>query len=54
VFEAYDKDLVSSDLLGTSDPLDFIDYVEDDKVHEFKLELFEDNGQKNGHLILTT
>lgn len=33
LFEAYDKDLVSSDLLGVTDPIDFEDYVEDDRVH---------------------
>jgi Ca2+-dependent lipid-binding protein len=44
IFEAYDKDLVSSDLLGVCDPLDFEDYVEDDRVHEFDLELFDDKG----------
>ena len=54
VFEALDKDLVSSDLLGVSDALDFEDYVEDDRVHEFDLELYDDKGQKAGNLRLST
>ena len=54
MFEALDKDLVSSDLLGVSDALDFEDYVEDDRVHEFDLELYDDKGQKAGNLRLST
>ena len=53
VFEAYDKDLVSSDLLGATDPLDFIDYCEDDRVHEFDLELFEPKGAPAGRIKLS-
>jgi len=45
---------VSSDLLGVSDALDFEDYVEDDRVHEFDLELYDDKGQKAGNLRLST
>ena len=41
MFEAFDKDLTSSDLLGETDPVDYIDIVADDRVHEFNLELFE-------------
>lgn len=54
VFEAYDKDIMSSDLLGFTDPLDFIDYAEDDKVHEFDLELFEPKGALAGRVKLST
>ena len=54
MFEAYDKDLASSDLLGSTDPLDLVDYVGDDKVNEFDLELFEKNGQKAGNVRLST
>lgn len=54
VFEAYDKDLMSSDLLGATDPLDFIDYCEDDRVHEFDLELFEPKGAPAGRIKLST
>ena len=54
MFEAYDKDLVGSDLLGATDPLDFVDYVGDEKVNEFNLELFDDKGQKAGNVKLST
>lgn len=54
VFEAYDKDPLSSDLLGVTDPLDFEDYVEDDRVHDFDLVLFEENGQKAGNVLIST
>ena len=30
VFEAYDKDLMSSDLLGATDPLDYVEMVQDE------------------------
>jgi hypothetical protein len=33
VFEAYDKDLASSDLLGATDPLDFAEIVQDEQLH---------------------
>jgi hypothetical protein len=42
--EAYDKDVLSSDLLGVADPIDFIDYASDDKVHEHKVEIFQKTG----------
>jgi len=45
---------MSSDLLGMADPLDFEDYAEDDRVHEFDLELFEPKGAKAGNLKLST
>lgn len=54
VFEAFDKDLTSSDLLGETDPVDYIDIVADDRVHEFTLELFEKNGQRNGTIKVST
>jgi len=40
--------------LGATDPLDFVDYVGDEKVHEFDLELFEKKGQKVGNVKLST
>lgn len=54
MFEAYDKDLMSSDLLGATDPLDFVDYCEDDRVHEFDLELYEPKGALAGKVKLST
>ena len=54
VFEAYDKDMVGSDLLGATDPLDFVDYVGDENVNEFDLELFDNKGQKVGNVKLST
>lgn len=54
VFQTYDKDAFSSDLLGETDPVDIIDILDDDKVHYFELEIFEDNGQPNGKVKLST
>ena len=36
-FEAYDKDIASSDLLGATDPIDFDDLVVDENVKEMDL-----------------
>ena len=54
VFKTFDKDLASSDFLGETDPLDIIDILNDDSVHNFELELFEENGQPNGSVKLST
>jgi hypothetical protein len=54
VFEAYDKDLGSSDLLGSTDPMDFIDSLSDDKVHEFEMEIFDPKGALAGMIKLST
>lgn len=54
VFEAYDKDLASSDLLGITDPLELVECAEDDRVKEFDLELFEPKGESAGHVKLST
>ena len=39
--------------MGKTDPLDFVDYVSDDRVHDFKLELFEKNGLNNGFVTVS-
>lgn len=54
VFKTFDKDLASSDFLGETDPVDIIDILNDDSVHKFELEIFEENGQPNGKVKLTT
>lgn len=41
-------------MLGLTDPLDFIDYLSDEKVHEFDLEIFDPKGAKAGNVKLST
>ena len=45
---------MSSDKLGETDPIDFEDYVEDDRVHQFDEELYDDHGQKAGSMTFST
>ena len=45
---------MSSDKLGETDPIDFEDYVEDDRVHQFNVELYDDHGQKAGSMTFST
>lgn len=54
VFEAYDKDIASSDLLGSTDPLDVVDLVKDETVHEWSLEIFDMKGDQCGSLNIST
>lgn len=53
-FEAYDKDVAGSDLLGSADPLDFEDLVQDESLKEWTLELYDPKGEPAGHVSLST
>jgi Ca2+-dependent lipid-binding protein len=52
-FEAYDKDVASSDLLGATDPVDFEDIVQDDSLKEWNLDLFDQSGEHMGNVKLS-
>lgn len=54
IFEAYDKDVGSSDLLGFTDPLEVVDLVHTDKVQSWNIDMFEKNGEHAGSVKLTT
>ena len=51
VFRAYDKDLASSDLLGSSKPQSFLKLVENEEIQKHDLTLFE-NDKKIGQLVV--
>ena len=44
MFKTFDKDLGSSDFLGETDPIDIVDIITDDSVHDYELKIFEENG----------
>lgn len=54
MFEAYDKDLVSSDLLCFTDDIDFVDLVVDTQEKKFDLEMYEEGGAVGGRVKFTT
>ena len=53
-FEAYDKDIASSDFLGSADPLEFVDLVQDESVKEWSLDLYDAKGNIAGNMKLST
>ena len=53
-FEAFDKDLAGSDSLGKTDPIEFLELVQDENVKEWELPLYESNGKQNGFMKLST
>ena len=54
IFEAYDKDLTSSDLLGATDPIDIAEVVQDEELHQWDLKIYESTGAHCGDLKLST
>ena len=54
VFKAFDKDIGSSDLLGATDPLEFLELCTDETVKEWELPLYEAHGEQNGFIKLST
>ena len=54
IFEAYDKDIGSSDLLCKTDALDFVDLVGSSEIVKMDLELFDDKRNKAGNVIIST
>ena len=53
MLESFDKDLVSSDALGTSRPLDWLSFVHDEKPQEHQIDLYLKN-KKSGSVKFTT
>ena len=54
IFRAYDKDVGSSDLLGFTDPIDFVDIVTDEIEKKHELDMFLQDGSKAGIVMLST
>ena len=54
IFEAYDKDIGSSELLCKTDELDFVDLVTSSEITKMDLELFDDKMAKAGNVIIST
>ena len=40
-FEAYDKDVGGSDLLGCTDPIDIVDIVQNESINEHKMDIYD-------------
>ena len=47
--KAYDKDIASSDLLGSANTISFINLFQNDQLNDFDLDLFKDC-KKTGNL----
>jgi hypothetical protein len=45
---------MSSDLLGATDPLEYVEMVQDEKVREWDLKIYEKAGAYAGHLKITS
>lgn len=54
VFEAFDKDLASSDFLGKSKGISFVTLVETEDLKTHTLLLSDEDGKKAGELIVTS
>ena len=53
-FEAYDKDLTSSELLCKTEPLDYVDLLGTTEVNNMELELFDAKGNAAGKVLVST
>ena len=54
VFESYDKDILVDDHLGSSRPLMWQDFVQDEEVHSHTLDLYDRKNKKAGAIKLET
>ena len=54
IFEAYDSDVVSSELLCKCWPLDYVDLVSNTDLNKMDLDLFDSKGNKAGNIIIST
>ena len=53
VFEAYDEDPTSDDLLSKTDPIPFSDFIKSDQQQNAKFDLFEEKKHKlAGHVLV--
>ena len=54
ILEAYDKDLMSSDLLGATKGISYVSLVENEELKTHNVQLFDKEKKKAGDLILTS
>ena len=54
VFQAYDKDLTSSDLLCKTEPIDYVDLLGTTDAVKMNLDMFDEKGVKCGKVVVTT
>jgi len=54
ILEAYDKDLVTSDLLGKTKGISYVSLVENDEIKNHTVQLFDTEKKVAGELILTS
>lgn len=54
ILEAYDKDLVGSDLLGKTKGISYVSLVENEELKKHEVLLFDKEKKKAGELILTS
>jgi len=54
IFQAFDKDIASSDFLGCTKPFKLEEHVSDDKLYDFDLVLYDKKDKKTGNLKLST
>lgn len=54
IIEAYDKDPVGADLLGTANPLKFCNLCVDENEIEHELEIYDKNYKQAGHVNIST
>ena len=52
IFEAYDKDVASSDWLGSTQPISFAPLIEDDESKTQSLIMFDKDNKKSGEIII--
>ena len=53
-FGAYDKDLVSSDLLCAAEPIEYIEFCQNQEVNTHDIELQDKMGKKAGNILFST
>lgn len=53
-FESYDKDVASSDWLGSTTPISLVTLVQDEEAHIHNLTLFDGDKKKSGELEIET
>ena len=54
VFEAYDKDPLSSDLLGKTKPVSFVCFIQDTKINKHEMVLYDEFNKRAGDIVITT
>jgi len=53
-FEAFDKDIASSDFLGTTRQIGLEEWCADDQLQSHQVDLYDVKGKKVGNIIITS